>query len=110
MVYVHGFAGLVFLAVIGYYAYLMVPAYRAATGTTWQKLLAAGESSATKLWSRIVQIFAAILGVVASCADFLNAPQVADAIHQYLKPEYVAGAFVVIMAITTLARNRTLDQ
>jgi len=100
----------IFLAIFAYYGVTMFLGYRAATGTTWQRLLSAGKDSATKLWAKLVGIVATILGFVSSGADYLNAPQVSAAIQQYAKPQWVAGIMLAVMVITELARNRTLDK
>jgi len=96
----------VLLALVLFYGYEFYTGYRAATGTTWQRILAGAKGSATILWARFVQVVTAATMGLVSLADFLNAPAVGTAIQTYLKPQYVAAAFVLIAAISEVARRR----
>jgi len=108
------FALVIHLALLALLVFLIVDmtrGYLAATGTVWQRLLAAGKGSATILWSRFsagVTIFASgILWI----AELLNAsPGVQDAIRSGIRPEYAAGVIVIILAGAELARRRTLGK
>ena len=99
---------LAFAALLIWYAWTFTTGFAAASGPLWDRLLAAGRGSATKLWAKFVAVVGAAVGVLASSADFFGSPAVADAIRAYVTPEYVAAAFLVVSLITELARNRTL--
>lgn len=94
-------------ALLGFYAYEFYVGYKAATGTTWQRVLAGARGSATILWARFTQAVTAVVTIFVSMADLLNAPQVGQAIQQYVQPKYVAAVFVGIAIITEVARRRT---
>jgi hypothetical protein len=51
---------LLLLAALGYIVVDAVISYRAAVGTVWQRLLAAGKDSATVLWARFTVCVAAV--------------------------------------------------
>jgi|SRR5271166_2261443 len=96
---------LVFLA---YFIFEAVKDYRAAAGSVWARILAAGKASATIAWARFTVIVAAFANSLVWLADVVNAPTVATAIQTYLKPSVVAGIMVTVALITELARRRTL--
>jgi hypothetical protein len=98
----------VLLAFLVYFAFEMVKDYRAAAGSAWQRILAAGKASATIAWARFTVIVAAFVNSLVWLADVVNAPMVASAIQTYLKPSVVAGIMVAVALITELARRRTL--
>lgn len=76
--------------------------------TTWGKLLDVGKNSATILWQRFVILVTGFTGALSWLADWLNAPGVASAIQDILKPQWV-GIFILASAvITEIARRRTL--
>jgi hypothetical protein len=99
---------LILLAALLYVAVDFYRSYCAATGTVWQRLLAAGKSSATILWQRFVIAVAALSNGLVWLADVANAPAVSDAIKAALQPQYVAAFVVAVAIITELARRRTL--
>src|SRR5262249_52862972 len=101
---------LVLFAVVAVIAYSVVAQYRAATGTTWQRLAAAFKGSATILWARVVAFAGAGAGVLGGTADWLGAPGVKDAIQEFLKPEYVPFYILLIALVTELARRRTIRE
>ena len=99
---------LILLAAFAYVAWDFYADYRAAAGTVWQRLLAAGKTSATILWSRFTILTTAMSNSLVWLAGLLGAPGVEDAIKAALQPVYVAGFVVFIAVITELARRRTL--
>jgi hypothetical protein len=82
--------------------------YRAATGTTWQRLLAASKDSATVLWGYIVGLAGTLLTWSVTAADFFNAPEVRTFVETNIKAEYLGAALTVIALVTIAARLRTL--
>jgi hypothetical protein len=92
-----------------YIIWQVVSAYRSATGTTWQRLLATGKQSATILWGKFSVVIAGLAGFLGDFADTLGAPGVKDTIQNALaKPVYVALFVVGISLVSMLARKRTL--
>jgi hypothetical protein len=98
----------VLLAFLAYIVFEAVKDYRAAAGSVWQRVLAAGKASATIAWARFTVIVAALANSLVWLADVVNAPTVATAIETYLKPSVVAGIMVTVALITEMARRRTL--
>lgn len=97
-----------FIAAAGYFVYVMWTSYKEQPeGSLWDKLLAAGSDSATKLWARFLALIGAMLGLVTSAADYLGDPQLSSVVQQYFKPDYVAYAMIGIAIVTIIARNRT---
>jgi hypothetical protein len=72
-------------------------------------LWALGKGSATKVWLRLVGIVGTVLTFAGQFADMLQIPQVSDAIRQYLPPDKVSAALLIIAVIGTLARSRSQD-
>lgn len=105
---IHTLIVLAILAIAGYFAFELVIEYKHATGTIWQRLIAAGKGSATILWSRFVAVVTAGSVGLAELAEWLNAPGLKDAIQAYLKPDYVAAFTLFVVIITEVARRRTL--
>jgi hypothetical protein len=91
-----------------YFLYDAVTGYIAATGTVWERLLAAGKGSATIVWSRFVVMVSGLSGGLVVAADYLNAPGVASAVQSVIQPQYVMAFTVAIAVITEFARRRTL--
>ncbi len=82
--------------------------YFTATGTGWQRLLAAGQQSATILWQRAVIALAGLSAVLVDVAGYLGVPSIDNAIQAVLKPQYV-GLFTILVAVVSeIARKRTL--
>jgi hypothetical protein len=92
-------------------AYIIIDAvisYRAAVGTVWQRLLAAGKESATILWARFTVVVGVVVNGLVWMADVLHAPEVANAIQTYGGPKAAAAVLIVVAVITEMARRRTL--
>jgi hypothetical protein len=98
----------ILLAFLVYFIFDAVRGYHSAAGSIWQRMLAAGKSSATIVWARFTVMVAAFVNCLVWLADVVNAPTVATAITTYLKPSVVAGIMVTVALITELARRRTL--
>jgi hypothetical protein len=98
----------VVLAIFAYVVFDFAREYIRASGSTWDRLIAAGKGSATIVWQRFVMLISAVAGGLASLADWLNAPGLADAIKDAMTPEYVAFFMIAVAIITEIARRRTL--
>jgi zinc transporter ZupT len=87
-----------------------VRSYRAATGTTWQRLLVASKDSATILWGYIVGTVGTLITWSSTAADALNLPEVNSFLTTYVAPYPKAlGAIVAGIALVTIvARLRSL--
>ena len=109
MIYFHLSLLLGALALAGFIVYDFTTRYRAATGSIWERMLAAGQGTETLLWARFVALVGAVSGLLVSAADYANAPGVATAIQQFLQPEYVAIGMVAIALITEWARRHRAD-
>lgn len=95
-------------ALVAYFIYDFVVSYRAAAGTVWQRVLAAGDQSATIVWQRLIVIASGLSGAVVVVADYLNAPGVGDAIKSAVQPQYLVIYAIVMALISEFARRRTL--
>lgn len=108
MKYLHAGIVIAAIAIIAYFGFTFYKALRDASGSTWQRVIAAAQGSATILWARFVALVGLATGGLASAADYLGDPSIGSAIQTYGKPQYVAAALVLIAVITTWARKRTL--
>ena len=104
----HAIIDLILFAALVYVVVDFVRAYRAASGTLWQRLLATSRHSATILWQRFTIALAAFADALVWLAELLNAPGVAEPIKSMLQPQYVAALMVAIAIVGELARRRTL--
>lgn len=98
---------LIFLAIAAWIIFTFIRDYAAATGSTWERLLAAGKDSATKLWARFTMLLASLSGGLIYLADYLNQPQLDGPIKTILSPNVVPFYLVAVAVITIWARNRT---
>lgn len=96
---------MVTVALVTFIVYDFVMEFKAATGTTWERLLAAGKQTETILWARFVALVGCLTQLLVQGADWLNAPGVADSIRTVMKPEYVAVYIVAIAFVTEFARR-----
>lgn len=105
--------GLIFNAAVlvlaAFVIYTLGSGFRAATGTVWERLLAAAQGSATILWARFSMLVGALATVLVEAADWLNAPGVADGIKAVMQPSYVAFFIIAMAVMSELARRRTLN-
>ena len=70
----------------------------------WDRVKAAFKYSLTILWARIVALAGLLL---ASGQALIADPNVNDAMHALLKPQYVPYYVIAIGLITELCRRRT---
>ncbi|HEY5380438.1 MAG TPA: hypothetical protein VIJ78_13015 [Pseudolabrys sp.] len=70
----------------------------------WDKLKATFRHSVTILWARLVAIAGLLL---ASGQSLIGDPNINDAIHAVLKPDYIPYYVIAIGLITELCRSRT---
>jgi hypothetical protein len=99
---------LVLFAALVYVVVDFIRAYKSASGTVWQRLLATGRHSATILWQRFTIALAGFADALVWLADLLQAPGVAEPIKSVLQPQYVAVFVVAVAVVGELARRRTL--
>jgi hypothetical protein len=99
---------LVLFAALVYVVVDFIRAYKSASGTLWQRLLATGRHSATILWQRFTIALAGFADAVVWLADLLQAPGVAEPVRSVLAPQYVAVFVVAVAIVGELARRRTL--
>lgn len=104
--YIH----LVVYAALGMLVYDFVKSYRAGTGTTWQKLLAAGKGTASILQARVAAMGGLALTGLVDLADMIGNPGVKSFVDQYLgdKGPAVGWTMVACALIAEWARRRTL--
>lgn len=86
----------------------MVLSYRAAEGTTWERLLAAFRNSASLFWVRLNAIGLGIGTLIGDVGSWLDAPGVKDVVAPYLKPQYMVAYMLVVLVGAEIARRRTL--
>jgi hypothetical protein len=70
----------------------------------WEKLKAAFRHSVTILWARLVALAGLLL---ASGQSLIGDPNINDAIHAVLKPDYIPYYVIAIGVITEVCRTRT---
>ncbi len=97
------------LAVMGYIGWNVYSQYRVATGSTFQRLLAAARNSATLLWGKFVVFVSLIVGNLDTIATQLGAPEVSTFINTYIgNPKIIAAIMLGISLTSMAARLRTL--
>lgn len=96
------------VAAVIFVGYRMVVGFRAAEGSIWQRLVTAGEDSATMTWGYVQIMVGGLLDILVKIAGYLNLPELANFIQLPAFSQYTSIAFIVIGAITLLARMRTL--
>lgn len=90
----------------GYAVCVFVKDYLAATGTIWQRLLAASRQSSTYLWAKVIGAAGYALTWVDQAAAILNIPEVQALLEKNVTPTR-AGIFgMVSMGIVAIARMR----
>ena len=99
---------LIVIAVPLYMLVSIVIGYLNATGSTWQRLVAAFRSSASILWARINALSVAAVAALSEVSPLIGAPGIMEAIEPYLSPGYMAAYVVVVLIGAELARRRTL--
>jgi len=95
-------------ALAAFIGYRFVQRYRAAEGSTWDKLLIAAKGSATVLWSYVVMAGGYGFTWSINAADAFNLPDVRMWIQAHLSPELFGVALVTVALVSFLARLRTL--
>jgi len=95
-------------ALAAFLAWRFVQNYRAATGTRWERTLAAAKDSATVLWSYIVMAGGYLLTFTVNAADAFNLPDVRTWIQGHLTAEMFGIALVTVALVSFFARMRTL--
>jgi hypothetical protein len=98
------------LAAVAIIAIRCVVAYRAATGTPWQRILLIFRNSETILWARI-QVFG---GVLIGLGDYANTlvhdSTVSDAVRQILDPKLIPFYVIGIGALTEVIRRHRTEK
>lgn len=94
---------------VAYFVYDFVTSYARATGSTWQRILAAGDNSLTIVWQRLIVICSGLAGGAVTLADYLNAPGVGDAVKSALQPQYVLIFTIALAVISEFARRRNVS-
>lgn len=92
--------------VFGYAVCVFVKDYVAATGTIWQRLLAASRQSSTYLWAKVVGAAAYALTWADQAAAMLNIPEVQAFLQKSVTPSRFGIFVLVTMAISSIARMR----
>jgi hypothetical protein len=108
-------AGLVLAVAV---AIEFVVQYRAASGEGWQRIWNAARGSATLAWQKFGLVMAGRVAsldmLVGWIGQALNQADIADkiqtGINAYVTPQYVGIAFAIYIAVTVIARLRTLGR
>jgi hypothetical protein len=98
------------LGLLGWLVYTAARDMAAEKGDYWQRLLAAGKYSATKLWARVVMLLGLLLADVPQLADYLGDPTLKQTITDWMTkigPEWTGGFLVVVAIVTIMARRRS---
>jgi hypothetical protein len=92
--------------VFGYAVCVFVKDYVAATGTIWQRLLAASRQSSTYLWAKVVGAAAYVVTWLDQAAAVLNMPEVQAILQKSVTPTRLGIFGMVAMGVAALARFR----
>ena len=100
-------AAAVLFALLAIQVYRVVVGYRAATGTRWQKFLAAFSHSHTVFVARLGTIGAAMVAFTQTLLPLLDpGTQVGAAVQQLLDPKYVPFYFLGFSLLVEYMRKR----
>lgn len=94
--------------IVAYIASTLFFEFMKATGTTWERLLAAGRSSATILVSKLVALASGGLMLLDQSADLLDVQPVKDFVTGLMKPQWVATFGAAVAILVYIARRRSL--
>jgi hypothetical protein len=90
---------------IGYNA---VKKFRAAEGTTWERLLAGFKDSATILVAGATYVAGALIDVIGNAATALNQPEIAEIVKTQIPVQWAGYGMMALAAIVFIARLRSL--
>lgn len=89
-----------------YAIYRFVQNFRAATGTIWQRAVAAAKQSATVLWGYILTASGYATTWIDSAAEFLNMPEMQALLQKNVTPTRFGIFIMVAGGVSILARLR----
>jgi len=95
-------------AFVGWFAWHTYKSYKAATGTVWQRLYAAGMDSATIFWAALMSWVTVAFNFILNIADFFGATEFRDFITQHFSVQWASAIFLGGMFVIVLARLRSL--
>jgi hypothetical protein len=99
---------IIVLAVPAYMLFAVVRGYMSASGSTFERLVAAFRGSASIFWARINALSVTAIGAAGELATFAGAPGVKEAIEPWLAPQYMLGYLLFVLIGAEIARRRTL--
>jgi len=99
----------VLLCLVAWQIYETVKAYGRATGSSWERLKAAFQDSATIAWARLNAMSAVVVAALAEISAWFGAPGVQQAIEPYLGPRYMLAYLLVVLVGAEVARRRSLS-
>lgn len=77
-------------------------------GSLWDRLIAAGRMSATKLWARLVAVMTSAMLVVDQYSLIWGTPEMQAWVKENMPNEWNLWVGLVVMVVTIWARNRTM--
>lgn len=95
-------------AIVVFCVYKFVQNYRAAEGSTWERLVSAAKGSASVLWGYVVTASGYLISWSEQATAFFNFPEVQKFITDNVTPTRLGIVMIVIGAISIVARLRTL--
>lgn len=87
-----------------------VRGYNAATGSTWQRLVAAFRGSASVVWARLNTLSVVATSAFVEISSWLGISGVDNLASQFLTPKLMLGYTLVVLVGAEVARRRTLRQ
>lgn len=94
--------------VIAWHAVETILAYRAATGSIWERTRAAFRSSATIAWARLNALSVLAVAALVEASTWLGTPGIKDVIEPWLGPKYMLAYLLVVLIGAEAARRRSL--
>jgi hypothetical protein len=88
----------------------IVTSFRAASGTTWQRLYAATRDSATLFWGMTVTAVTGAINGLLNISDALGAPEVRTFVTENFSPQIASAIIVGVVILLSIARMRTLSK
>lgn len=87
-----------------------VSGYIAATGTKWERLVAAFRKSASVFWARLNTLSVVATSAFVEVSSWLGVSGVDQIASQWLTPRFMLGYTLVVLFGAEMARRRTLRQ
>lgn len=99
---------LAFAVFLAWFVYHVIKSYRAAEGSTWERVLAGFKDSATILVAGATFAGGALVDVIGNVAVALNQPEIAELVTKQIPAQWAGYGMMALAAVVFIARLRSL--